>query len=563
MAAAQGASVQAEIAVLVEGLSKLEELKANLAELRTKYQRVGSAGRGLEKSTAALASRFSRLSFQLGIMGFISGMVGRTIVNMLKMVWQVLMGVVEGFADWEKHIDDMITSAIGLFMGFTLTGEATEGFSQALALAQENILGWLSVGPEFQGILGEIKVAFDKFALTIASAVKDPLKSFADALLDLALDPQFQQSLSDAANTLISQVTPALLKFIEKLPELASALAPVIGPLIQFLAELAPIAPVLLAISVLLGALQPVLIGVSTFLQLLSLSAAAAGGILSGFAGIVAIASAAIGLLALGFAALTPGGQELIATIGAILSILGTLVATIGAVTGVLSPLFAWMAPLISAFSALFAIVGLLNGTLTEGEAAMLALTAAVGLAATAFLYLQGMMGPVGLAIAAISAAITALAWAYTSNFMGFKDWVDGLIAGLENLGKTFSDWVKGITDLLKPLADLLGGVLDFFKGLFAPKPPIEVPIVSAPAAEVGLGEFPMMQRGGYVRESGLAYLHRGEVVSPRGMATQEIEVYAPITLSIGTLTSEADMERVKEAVLAGLSEALLVRRRR
>lgn len=87
-------------------------------------------------------------------------------------------------------------------------------------------------------------------------------------------------------------------------------------------------------------------------------------------------------------------------------------------------------------------------------------------------------LGPVGIAIGAIVLAITAFVVAYETNFLGFKDFVDGIVAwfianvipvieqAIAFLGPIIESVVTAVTGAVETLIGIIGGIITFFANL-------------------------------------------------------------------------------------------------
>lgn len=91
---------------------------------------------------------------------------------------------------------------------------------------------------------------------------------------------------------------------------------------------------------------------------------------------------------------------------------------------------------------------------------------------------LYAALGPVGLVIGAIVLAITAFVVAYETNFLGFKDFVDGIVAwfianvvpviqqAIEFFGPIIEQVVSAVGGFITTLIGIIGGIIDFFANL-------------------------------------------------------------------------------------------------
>lgn len=106
------------------------------------------------------------------------------------------------------------------------------------------------------------------------------------------------------------------------------------------------------------------------------------------------------------------------------------------------------------------------------------ALPRVLGTLAGAFTALTASMGPVGWIILAITAAIAAFVAAYETNFLGFKDFVDGLVQwfidnvvpvlqqAVEFLAPIIGTAVAAIGDFIGTVISIGQGLIDFFANL-------------------------------------------------------------------------------------------------
>jgi TP901 family phage tail tape measure protein len=158
---------------------------------------------------------------------------------------------------------------------------------------------------------------------------------------------------------------------------------------------------------------------------------------------------------------ITPEHVEIIKKVGAALLImvgvnklLGPLSTGIWGVTKALQGMSLVVGGVQTATSFLPSLPGKLGGLITALRA--------VG---SAFMGLMTAAGPVGWVILAIAAAVTAFIVAYETNFLGFKDFIDGLVQWfVTNVGPIIAgvfQWLQEvIPPILQTLADIVQNVL-------------------------------------------------------------------------------------------------------
>lgn len=90
------------------------------------------------------------------------------------------------------------------------------------------------------------------------------------------------------------------------------------------------------------------------------------------------------------------------------------------------------------------------------------ALSTALGGLRMAFIALNIALGPIGWAILAIGAAIAAFVLAYETNFMGFRDFVDGIVAWF---GTTVLPAIQGFINAVGPIVTaVIAAIVGFFE---------------------------------------------------------------------------------------------------
>jgi len=177
---------------------------------------------------------------------------------------------------------------------------------------------------------------------------------------------------------------------------------------------------------------------------------------------------------------------------------------------------------------------------------------------------LYASMGPVGLAIAAITFAIQLFAKAWAENWLGIRDVlgpvVDGIIGTLQGMIKWVQDGVKWLQDAVDWWAKLLGLKREGESGASTQTHP------AGPAAEgqpYGPGmqgyPYPGFQAGGLITRSGLAYLHEGETVIPAPAIPGPVTVNLTLNASV---TGQADEERLARRVAEEIAFNLYRRQR-
>jgi len=110
---------------------------------------------------------------------------------------------------------------------------------------------------------------------------------------------------------------------------------------------------------------------------------------------------------------------------------------------------------------------------------------------AAAFLTLIGGMTPIGWVILAISAAIAAFVLAYQNNFMGFRDFVDGLITWFMTelpiaIGQAMTAIGAVVGAILSPIVERLPAIVSFLQGIATTLAATWVPIFEQLGAVAG-----------------------------------------------------------------------------
>ena len=176
---------------------------------------------------------------------------------------------------------------------------------------------------------------------------------------------------------------------------------------------------------------------------------------------------------------------------------------------------------------------------------------------------LQGVIGafsaflasnPMGWLIIALS-AITMLIIGLVTNFMGFRDTVIACFTAIGSAIMGIVNTIVGVLNTLfgwiKSIVDAVVGFISWLTGA-APK-------ATAAAAGIAAGVGPTVpttisprvgayQFGGIVEETGLAFLHRGEVVTPAAKASEFSSFADYSTINIyASIGSDYDVERLAD----------------
>jgi len=160
---------------------------------------------------------------------------------------------------------------------------------------------------------------------------------------------------------------------------------------------------------------------------------------------------------------------------------------------------------------------------------------------------------PIGLALTAISIIVLAL----ITNFGGFRDIVISVFTAIYNTVKPVIDAIigiiQGLYNFIKGIVDAVAGFISWLTGAAGtasktaasitgggavmPSPGVKVPV--SPSIRY-------YQFGGFVEETGLAFLHRGEAVIPAGGSSSLFNDYSTINI-YASIGSDYDVERLAD----------------
>jgi len=192
----------------------------------------------------------------------------------------------------------------------------------------------------------------------------------------------------------------------------------------------------------------------------------------------------------------------------------------------------------------------LLQGAVAGLTASLPTLIANIGGVSAAFSAMGGVISasiiplltnPLTLAILGVVAAIGVLYLAWQNNWLGIRDFTDGIIKTLSSI---FSEGFKGIADTIlgffKTVGDALAGwgkgIQDWWSGVVKniSGATVEAPTFKPPKGYRINVEVPSMQSGGFVPETGLYMLHRGEYVVPPTEPAMNITINLNVSGSKG-----------------------------
>lgn len=191
----------------------------------------------------------------------------------------------------------------------------------------------------------------------------------------------------------------------------------------------------------------------------------------------IGVVADAINAIADALNKLTPEQIGIIRDVGAALLAIVLLNRGLSLSSTILGGMFGTLA----SFASVPKIIGAVTTILSPFIGGFLAVAGVVGRVALAVLGLIGGMTPIGWVIAGIIAAISAFVAAYMTNFMGFKDFVDGLILwfqtelpgainnAMTTIGNIVSGIVAPITDNLPRIQAFFGGIVDSIATVWVP----------------------------------------------------------------------------------------------
>lgn len=123
------------------------------------------------------------------------------------------------------------------------------------------------------------------------------------------------------------------------------------------------------------------------------------------------------------------------------------------------------------------------------------------------------------------------------SSYKWGYDMFSSLWEGLENIWSSIFNWIEGVGESITNFfRNLVDKVKNFFSGIWEKGKDL-----------VGLGEennelVPTYQKGGIVKSTGLAYVHQGETVLPRGVQPVQIQ-FGDIVFSEPTTPADVQMK--------------------
>ena len=143
--------------------------------------------------------------------------------------------------------------------------------------------------------------------------------------------------------------------------------------------------------------------------------------------------------------------------------------------------------------------------------------------------------------IAAVTIALTALAWAYETNFLGFRDLINNVAAVVTEKLEWVAEQFQNLTAIFDGFGKAVQGVFNWLQNIRLPE--IRLPQFKTPT--VGTLRF---------GQASIAapYLPPGNV---QESTTNKVDVYSPIY--IDNVSSELDLYKITDAVDRGVGEAL------
>jgi len=207
----------------------------------------------MRRRLEAVTRTITGLTWKLGILGWVSGLISRQIVQMAKQVWGGIFKVAEIFFKWTDLVK-RAAFAMGLLAirGFLVT-ETQKALTKAIQT-------FMALGPDWMALWGTLEGALMLFHAALMEALLPAIREFADQLMQLAMDPAFIASLQEAARVFVESLVPAIIDFIRVLPELIASFANWAPLIMQVLQAAMPLVPVLMLLSTVLGVLQPLLL---------------------------------------------------------------------------------------------------------------------------------------------------------------------------------------------------------------------------------------------------------------------------------------------------------------
>lgn len=251
----------------------------------------------------------------------------------------------------------------------------------------------------------------------------------------------------------------------------------------------------------------------------------------------------------------------------AIVSVFISLISAAGAVYSALASVIAFLSTAATGFAMIISAVGTFISILVS------VITTIISVGATIASVVAGIiatLNPITLVILAIIAVIIALYAAWETNFLGIRDIINKAVDTMRSKFQSFVDWLSGIPAKIKGFFSGLGeslanGVKTAFNGILPDE--VGLPTVEVAGQSFGGGsiDLPELDTGGYIEETGIAKVHKGESVVPADV-TKEVtnntsnESGDSVTVNVGGIEvgdQSLDLSNMSRSDLKQLADLL------
>lgn len=211
-------------------------------------------------------------------------------------------------------------------------------------------------------------------------------------------------------------------------------------------------------------------------------------------------------------------------------------------ITDIISKISEWAKAHPDLFEAITKLGVVIGGICVVGGPLLLAISALSGIGGAITAIGTVATGPIGLLILAVG----ALAWAWKNDFGGIQDKVKSVIGFVKELFSGFIDFMKNIKD---KISKIIEGIIEAIGKV---KKALTKGVTVGPELKEGWAPggagVPSHQKGiSYVPETGLALLHEGEAVIPKGQNQKGykniVNIYNPV------VRNDDDISKIREQV--------------
>jgi len=490
----------------------------------------------------SVSQRMERWSRRINILGWRLSWMAYRLMMMGRIITRWMLRpvnfAINALTRWERSLDTVATSMGLLAATGQLTGERQEFLQRTMdALIEE--------GPKIQGAFQYVQSAM----IGLVTQAGEPLSQFFFALGDMiaSLAPIIESAVIPALTELVKifiQWLPTIKEIIElALPPFIEGLKE-IGPLLLgFLNWIKPLIPFLARLAGMFAPFAMLLTGIGMALYFITPALQLFSGLLGGLPKIFSFVKDHIGAFRTALSFLRGGFGKVV-----------------GFITG---PLKSAFGTLVGVFSKVGSFIGSVLTKAISGLGSMFSFLAA---------------HPIALVIIAIGALIGILIYLYNTN-EDFRNAVDNAwntirstilsaIEAIQGAFKSFLDWIdglrKGFTDFVSGITRLFGGVTQQTEEFKKSQEELGETIEDMYGHSIGRViardlsyAIDSVQEAQRVFSRANLGITGGVGVGVPGAttATQYINISAPITIE--SISSELDLDTVRDAVTDALSDAI------